>query len=286
MVCPWVIVLAGGDGRRLESVAVGRYGYARPKQFCDFGAGTLLARTLHRASHVAPPERVVVVTSRHHRPWAAECLAPWPAVRWVEQPSNRDTTPGLLLPLLHVLEADPDATVVVLPSDHFVDDDARFMEAAREAAESVDEEPHAILLLGANPGDDADGYGWIVPAPGAGRWPAVAAFREKPEVEERQRLMERGALVNTFVMVARARAMAALAADYAPEWLAALRVATRDPARLDAVYSVLPPNNWSRVVLEHARERLRLVPLREVGWDDIGTPERLARALEQTAAAG
>src|SRR5690606_9944919 len=104
----WGIVLAGGVGSRLGKEAVRRYGYPRPKQFCDFdGRGTLLEQTISRALYLVPEERVVVVTTH---PWsdqeAVECLEPFPRILHVRQPTGRDTGPGILLPLLRVLERD------------------------------------------------------------------------------------------------------------------------------------------------------------------------------------
>lgn len=275
----WVIVLAGGDGRRLEAVARERFGHARPKQFCDFGAGTLLARTLDRAARITTDERTIVVTTRAHRAFADECLDAYPLVRRAEQPRNLDTTPGILHPLLKVLEADPGARVAILPSDHHVERDWAFASVVREALGSLEEHPDDLLMIGAPAAGVEDGYGWIVPAGGVGpRWGGVATFREKPPLHEIPALAAAGALRNTFVLVARAQTLVSMVAENVPSWHEGLTSA-RGPADVERVYNTLPASNFSHDVLERARERLRVVPLGDVGWDDIGTPERLSRAL-------
>ncbi|MFZ5482022.1 MAG: sugar phosphate nucleotidyltransferase [Myxococcota bacterium] len=283
----WAVVLAGGDGRRLSEVARARYGYARPKQYCDFGCGcTLLARTIRRARRLVPDERIVVVTRSDHHVWAHECLAPFPRVHLIEQPANRGTTPGLLLSLFAVMEEDPSARALVLPSDHVVADEARFADVLRSAAHSLLEDPDPVLLLGAPPSDAEGDYGWILPlgVPDE-RWPRVIAFREKPPPAEARRLVARGALRNTFVMAAEPRSLVTLAMQHVPGWYRGLVLSARNPETIAEAYETLPSSDFSRDVLERARCELRVVPTGEVGWDDIGTPDRLARAMERESAA-
>ena len=280
----WAIILAGGEGTRLAEAARKRYGYARPKQFCDFdGRGTLLGRAIARASRVAPPQRVLVATTRQHRVFADEVLASR-SVRQVEQPTNRGTAPGLLLPLLHVLREDPNGVVVMLPADHHVANEAMFDAALQRASAFARQQPSCVALVGATPDGDDDGYGWVIPGDDEQGVATVTAFREKPPADERARLRAGGALVNTFVVVARASTLAAALARHVPGWWRAMRDCERDPARLDALFDVAPPADLSAHVLERIPEQLRVVRLpAEAGWSDVGTPARLARIVRPTA---
>lgn len=276
----FVVVLAGGDGRRLQEAARARYGYARPKQFCDFdGTGTLLDHTLARARRLVPNERILVVTSRAWRREADEVLRAWPGVAQVEQPRNLDTTPGLVLPTLRVLGIDPGASVVMLPSDHHVADDVAFTRSLAEAVIQSRGVPERLVLLGARPDRVEDGYGWIVPRRDGSGALAVGAFREKPPRAEVERLCAEGALINTFVMVGRARTLGGLFARHTPGWWRALGRAAGDPELMEAVYETLPASNFSRDVLEAAVSDLSVMPLRDSGWSDVGTVDRLRRAL-------
>jgi mannose-1-phosphate guanylyltransferase len=277
----WAIVLAGGCGKRLESESVRRYGYPRPKQFCDFdGRGTLLQQTIDRALLVVPEERVAVVTTRACRREALESLAPWPGLLHLEQPEGRDTAPGLLLPLLAVLRRDPGAIVAVLPSDHHVAHPRPFVRALERAAASARTAPGEIVLLGARLDLPEDGYGWITRARG-GR---VERFDEKPSADALRQLVDSGALVNTFVMVGAASAFSWLFARWVPAWWQALVAAGEDAASVEGAYACLPPVNFSHAVLEHAVPHLRAQELGPVGWTDVGTPERLRRAMPSPAA--
>jgi len=114
----WALLLAGGDGSRLAREALRLFGYTKPKQYCDFGGGTLLELPLARARRFAPDRRNVVVTSQTHRADALEVMRRHPEVTHLERPLNRDTTSGILLPVLNVHRLDPDATVIVMPTDH------------------------------------------------------------------------------------------------------------------------------------------------------------------------
>ena len=275
-----VIVLAGGEGKRLEDLARARYGYARPKQFCDFGEGmTLLERTIARATRLVDPDRVVVVTTATHHAEADECLARTPGVRRVEQPRNRDTLPGLILPILSILERDSKARIVVLPSDHAFTDDAAFVRCVRCALADLGRCPFELILLGAKLDAPEDGYGWIVPSMPPVYPPRVSGFWEKPAATELPALIARGALANTFVMVGEAWTFAELILRQSPFWFHAVRDAMDDPDLLARAYDTLPSMSFSEVVLEAALGALRVLPMPAVGWSDVGTPERLERSM-------
>lgn len=283
----YAIVLAGGDGRRLAPVAQRLYGYPRPKQFCRFGSDrTLLQETLLRAARFAgAANRIVVATSTRHRAEANESLAGWRGVVRVEQSRNLDTTPGLLLPLLHVLARDPWATVAVLPSDHHVSDDEAFVDALTAPLVALDAAPDTVLLAGARLRAPEPDLGWIVPGPSAPAWRSVKAFVEKPPPAEAAALHASGAFANTFAFVGRGAAIARLARAHVPEWWRAITGAFFDPVALEGVYRALPPSSFSRDVLERGAGSLGVVPLEGVQWSDVGTPERLLAARGPSAAA-
>src|SRR4029453_16051716 len=88
----------------------------------------------------------------------------------VVQPRNRDTGPGLLLPLLELARRDPNATVAVFPSDHYLGNVSAFRARVRRGAGLVALHPAKICLLGTDPEWADPGYGYILPGepvPGA-----------------------------------------------------------------------------------------------------------------------
>ncbi|MCA9694520.1 MAG: hypothetical protein KC636_33390 [Myxococcales bacterium] len=280
----WVIVLAGGDGVRLRSMTTSASGVTIPKQYCSFGSEqTLLDRALARARAIAPPSRVVTLVARQHRRHWQAARTGAASEHLIVQPRNRGTAPGLLLALLHVARRAPNATVAVLPSDHFVRDEAALQRALDRALDDAARRRSKVVLLGVQPSSACDDYGYLVPADGvADDLPGVARFVEKPRVEEARALIDQGALWSSFVFAGRVDAFLELFADAQPRLLQAfLEVvgAGVHGAAVDELYERLTASDLSRDVLEAAISRLCAARVPECGWSDLGTPERLRAAL-------
>jgi mannose-1-phosphate guanylyltransferase len=170
--------------------------------------------------------------------------------------------------------------VVVLPSDHWVDDDETLRRTVATAAAAVRDDGHRLILLGMEPADGDTEYGWIVPrSTGAPGLCAVEQFVEKPRAEVCRRLRADGALVNSMIVVARASALLNLFYLATPrllwEFVQAHENAEGDG--LDSLYEFLPKQDFSRDVLEPLGDRLTVLPVPECGWTDVGTPNRVAR---------
>ncbi len=280
----WAIILAGGDGTRLASLTRALYGTERPKQFAVLtGSRSMLQATVDRILPMVPPERIVVVVTRHHEVLAREQLAAWGgAITLLVQPRNLDTAPGLLLPLSWIRARDRDARVVVLPADHHVAQPRALLDALHMAADSTRRRRNHVSLVGAEPDSPDTEYGWIVPGRRLGRsgTRAVQRFFEKPGPELAEELLGLGALWNTFIMVGSIEALWRESEQHLPEHAAGLARCAL-PHELERVYTTLPPANFSRAVLERARN-LTLTPLRGAGWSDWGTPRRVLASLAGT----
>jgi len=283
---PYVVVLAGGEGSRLQSLTRALYGRDLPKQFAVLaGEQSLLQATVERALRLTSSNRVSVIVTAHHEAIAREQLAPYPGIDLVVQPRNLDTGPGLLLPLVRILAAEPAARVVFLPSDHYVPNPLPLLDALR----AVD--PAAITLIGVEPTGPEVEYGWIVRGDRIGRGPAhqVARFHEKPEPALADELHELGGLWNTFILAGPAIAFWELARQHLPEHAAALEayaVAIEtlcEAAALEAAYRVMQKANFSRDLLA-AAESLAVIAVRDTGWSDWGSPARVFASLVGTPA--
>lgn len=272
----WAVVLAAGEGRRLAAHT------AAPKQFCSFGRqSSMLQWALARARRIVAPERIVAVVAREHRAlWEPELAGLAPG-NTVVQPANRGTAAGLLLPLAAILRRDPGATVVVLPSDHHIEDEAALAEALREAVAVVEWDPVPVVLLGITPDAPEHEYGWILPTHQG--WPIshVERFVEKPGPAAAAELRRSGALWNSFVLAANGRTLLGLFERALPELARALGPGTPVPpeAALAAAYDRLATADFSRDVLERSADRLRVLAVPACGWSDLGTPPRLERFL-------
>ena len=111
-------MLAGGDGIRVRPLTQVISGSPIPKQYCGIVGRTLLERTLRRATCTIPLARTLVVVNRDHLPVANAQLHDVLPLNLVVQPENRNTGPGMLLPLAVLERRDPRRLRAVFLSDH------------------------------------------------------------------------------------------------------------------------------------------------------------------------
>jgi mannose-1-phosphate guanylyltransferase len=283
---PWTIVLAAGAGRRLAPVTGGV-----PKQFWrPLGADSLLEATLERLRPVGAPERTLTIVDAGHTPFIAE-IDPIRLGDVLYQPMDRGTAAGVLLPLLQVLSAAEDAIVVVTPSDHGVDQASSFRKGLARALGRVEARASDIVLFGAAPSTPSSDFGWITPAsdgPLDGAFRRVAAFVEKPPRHQAEQLFSSGAVWNTMVLVARARALFDLYRRHLPFHADVLARAQSLDARgrqsfLNDWYADLPLADFCRDVLSRSADLHLYTWPDDMGWSDLGTPERLAAWLASQA---
>jgi mannose-1-phosphate guanylyltransferase len=291
----WVIILAGGEGKRLASLTRALYGSDVPKQFAVLrGDRSLLQETVERAAAIGDLSRTVVVVTQHHEPLARQQLAPYPGVHLLVQPASLDTGPGLLLPLSYVRARSPSARVVVLPADHHLPNLEPLRRALVRTASHRDAR-RRVAMVGVEAEHPETEYGWIVPGERiAGRdrdavW-NVRRFVEKPSEDVARRLRARGAVWNTFIATGPVAAFWDLARPRLPrhvhgfEQWAARAGQAGCAERLHSVYAALPAANWSVDVVAPTRSsHLGLVAMRGSGWSDWGSPRRVFESMEGSA---
>jgi mannose-1-phosphate guanylyltransferase len=290
----WAVVLAGGAGTRLQQFIRHITGSERPKQFCRIvGTRSMLRHTWDRTRQIVPPHRIVTVLTAGQERYlsAEETLGGVPGSVLV-QPANRETAPGLLLPLLWITERDPSATVVVFPADHFIWEEASFLSHVRAAVLAAQRFRDRLVVLSVEADAPEPSYGWIAPGlpceAGEGvELYHVREFWEKPDRATAARLFGSGCLWNTFVLVGHLTAFVRAARNTVPDLLESLTVAaaflgTRYEAEiLGATYQKLRATDFSRALLAGRPEALLTLPVRGVYWSDWGNPDRILQTLRR-----
>lgn len=282
----WVVVLAGGEGRRLSAFTTLRDGVVVPKQFCRFrDERTLLAATLDRAQRITSIGRIVVVVVEAHRAWWEPELRHLPASNVLSQPVGRGTAVAILHALVHIHMRDLSPRIVVMPSDHDFEDENALLHSITRATRTAEMYPDELVLLGIAPSHLDSEYGLIVPgsgAPGAGC--KVRAFIEKPTLTTAAQLAREGAMWNSFILASTGAALYSAFESTLPSltrgYLQGLAV-DGGPAVLEAMFEGLPEYDFSRDVLQRNASRLRLIAVPACGWTDLGTPARLAAWLDR-----
>ncbi len=282
----WALVLAGGDGRRLQGLTQAITGVPIPKQYCRIvGERSLLEATLLRTAHLVPRDRTLVIVNHDHLDIAREQLRTLPPLSVLVQPRNRDTGPGLLYSLIHLARRAPDSTIAVFPSDHYVGDDHRFVGHVQRATQIVADVPEKIVLLGIPPDRCEPSYGYVELGPPLGRAGEagafhVAGFQEKPTVSRARAILARGGLWNSFVMVFRLQRLLELVRQVLPAEYEEMRTLPADPGAAAARYRELRPWNFSTAVLARISEHLIVLRVENVPWSDWGTPQAIARTFK------
>lgn len=284
----WVVILAGGDGRRLGALTANADGISTPKQYCSLNGGpSLLQLSLQRALGITSRERIVTVVTETHRSWWERELFALHRCGVVVQPSNRGTGLGILLPLSVIAKSDPDAGVLCMPSDHYVEHESVLAEFLRQATAQEILDSDKLTLLGMSPHAPDSGFGYLCPAPdsGVGMRP-VHRFIEKPDEPTAAALIRAGGVWSTGIFSGRIAEIARLYLPQSAGVLLDLNPIVRDwrdfripSAELASLYARYPALDFSRDVLQNHPDRLQYLTVPPCGWSDVGRPARLANTL-------
>jgi mannose-1-phosphate guanylyltransferase len=285
----WGIILAGGQGKRLQQYIRARFGESRPKQYCALvGSRSMLRHTIDRIAPLFASDHLMTTVNAGHLSWAFGDLHDRPPETVVIQPCNRETGPGVLLSLLHVQQFDPQAITALFPADHFILQEERYRSYVNRAFDAVAEDPDRIVLLGMVPTSLQYGYGWIETG---GRQHgdgihSVKRFWEKPNAQMTRYLHEKGCLWNTMTIIGTAenflRLMREHMADlYGPFQRIARSLGTTFESDVtEDVFLSIPSVNFSRGLLEKVPDRLSVLCLHGVYWNDWGDEQRICSDLE------
>jgi mannose-1-phosphate guanylyltransferase len=293
----WGVILAGGDGKRLLPLTRRITGDDRPKQFCALTGGeTLLKETRRRVARIIPgPQTLLMLTQTHERYYADE-VTEVPSSCLLIQPRNHGTALAITYALTRLRQMDPQGLVGFFPSDHHFANDEAFVAHTDFAFAQAKSHPTRVILLGVEPEAPEDSYGWIEPGSPLASESTICIsevnrFWEKPSRRIASRLMRRGCLWNSFMMVGSVGAFINMIRHTLPNLIARFEsiCATTDLGMeeegLRSLYLKVPATNFSDEVLAARPSDLAVIRARGLGWSDLGEPERVFPMLRLKSAA-
>lgn len=278
------VILCGGSGTRLWPLSR----RSHPKQFAQLlGENSLLQETALRLSDAdfAAP---IAITAADYRFVVAEqiSLAGIDPGAIIIEPNPRNTAPAVLAAALYLAKTDPEAVMLVAPSDHRITDAAGFREAVRLGLGAV--QAGGIVTFGITPQWAEVGYGYLeaakVVAPGSIE--PVLRFIEKPDAEGAEAMVAKGNFLwNGGLFLFKASTIIEAFRAHAPDLIAPVTQAL-EKGHSDLGFLRLEPEAWSQArsvsidyaVMEHAKN-ISVVPI-SFGWSDLGDWNAVWQALE------
>jgi len=278
------IVMAGGAGTRFWPASR----RLRPKQLLQLaGQRTMIQATVDRLRGLVPDEQILVLTNHELVAAVTEQLPQIPRDSILGEPCKRDTAPCIGLAAALVQRCDEEATMLIAPADHVIQQEDMFHAVVRQAVCLTDEEPQRIVTFGIPPTYPAETFGYIERGEPIGDdgedAPAfrVQMFREKPTAEIAEQYLASGNFYwNAGIFVWRARTILDALSEFEPEMYQRLQVIADSmgtdsfATTLQREFAAIEGKSIDYAVMERYDDVAVIeVPFR---WDDVGNWRSLA----------
>lgn len=265
--------MAGGVGSRFWPKSRSNF----PKQFIDIlGIGkSLLQLTYERFLKICPNERIFILTNENYSHLVAEQLPSVLNGNILLEPSRNNTAPCIAYAAYKISKSNPEANIVVAPSDHLILKEDVFLNKIIEAL-NFTEQNDALLTLGISPTRPDTGYGYIKYQKGTAEVKKVDAFMEKPELAKAQQYLDSGDYVwNAGIFIWSVASLECAFEKYAPEIAALFKSGLpfyntgQETDFINKIYPTSPNISIDYAVLEKA-DNVFTIPV-DIGWSDLGT---------------
>lgn len=270
----YAILMAGGVGSRFWPVSTVDF----PKQFHDMlGTGeTLIQKTFSRLSKVVPKENILILTNERYNQLVLEQLPQVKQEQVILEPVMRNTAPCILFASLKIQRQNPDALVVVAPSDHWIEDEEQF---AANLHKSFDycAQNNVLMTLGILPTFPNTGYGYIeYNKLDNNPIKKVVQFREKPDYATAKAFIQsRNFLWNAGIFIWSIRSITEAFEAFLPEMMqlfqkgASVYNTPREQEFINEIYGDAENISIDYAVLEKA-PNVYVLPA-TFDWNDLGT---------------
>lgn len=275
----YAVIMAGGVGSRFWPASTEEM----PKQFLDItGQGkSLIQLTYERFLPMIPKERIIVITHKKYKDLVGEHLPDLDEENIVLEPSRNNTAPSVAYAAFHLKARDPEACMVVAPSDHIIEKSAAFLAAIKDGFSFVNKNA-AILTLGMRPTRPDTGYGYIQynnnedQLSGNSIIFKVRKFTEKPGKEEARRFLASGDFVwNSGIFLFSVKtilnAYESVASDiYEPLSEDESVYGTAEESSYIEEHYLKTPNVSVDYAIMEKVDNIYTLPA-QIGWSDLGT---------------
>lgn len=212
----YAILMAGGVGSRFWPVSTNEF----PKQFHDMlGTGeTLIQKTFSRLSKLIPAENILILTNERYNDLVLNQLPQVTQEQVLLEPAMRNTAPCILYASLKIKKQNPNAVMVVAPSDHWIEDENAFVSNLQQAFDFC-QEKKALMTLGIQPTFPNTGFGYIeYDKTDGNEIKKVSQFREKPDYETAKSFLNSGNFVwNAGIFIWSAKAITEAFEQFQPQ---------------------------------------------------------------------
>ncbi|MBR1476122.1 MAG: mannose-1-phosphate guanylyltransferase [Muribaculaceae bacterium] len=270
----YCVIMCGGVGSRFWPYSRA----SRPKQFLDFfGTGrSLLQMAVDRMSGIVPDSNIILMTNEQYAGIIAEQLPQIAPEQILLEPARRNTAPCIAWAAHHIAQLNPDAHIMVAPSDHLILKVDEFRASVLRAFEFI-ERHDALLTLGIRPNRPETGYGYIqVGEAMGGDFSRVKTFTEKPNEELARVFLNSGEFYwNSGMFFWSAATILKAMAAYAPDIESVLAQGNdyyctpQEREFINANYAACPNISIDFAVMEKAPNVY--VECVDFGWSDLGT---------------
>lgn len=185
----YAVLMAGGIGSRFWPVSTEEF----PKQFHDLlGSGvTLIQKTFKRLQSIVPTENILILTNERYKNLVLEQLPEVSENQLIQEPTLRNTAPCILLSALKIQKQNPDAVMLVAPSDHWIENEIEFHKNINVSFKTSGQK-NVLMTLGIQPTFPNTGYGYIEYENAGDTIKKVLRFTEKPDYEKAKSFISAG----------------------------------------------------------------------------------------------
>ncbi|WP_017732007.1 mannose-1-phosphate guanylyltransferase [Nafulsella turpanensis] len=280
----YVVIMAGGIGSRFWPYSRNNF----PKQFLDvLNTGqSLLQMTVQRFKTVCPAENIYIVTNKDYENLVKEQLPELQPEQILSEPVKRNTAPCVAYASYKIRQKNPEATMVVAPSDHAIFNETEFIQSIKKALTEA-QQGNKLITLGIKPNRPETGYGYIQYIEDTGsEMKKVKTFTEKPQLELARKFLESGDFVwNAGIFIWRADAIIRAFEEHLPEQAeifeegSSLYYSEREEGFIRKAYSQCKNISIDYGIMEKAGNVY--VMLADFGWSDLGSWNSLHEIREK-----